>query len=108
MDMVLFKDWFSKHFLHHVGSGRPLLLLMDGHSSHYNLEAVTLAKENDIILFTLVTHMTHQMQPLDMAVYGPLKTNWQDVCHHYFQSHPGKVIMKYQFNQLFSETWLKP
>ena len=47
------------------------------------------------------------MQQLDTAVYAPLKTHWQDVCHHYLQSHPGKVITKYQFNQLFSEAWLK-
>jgi len=71
---------------------------MDGHSFHYNLEAVTLAKENAVILFTLVPHMTLQMQPLDTAVYGPLKTNWQDVYHCYLQSHPGNVITKYQFN----------
>ena len=106
MDNVLFKDWFLKHFLSHAGSGRPLLLLMDGHSSHYNLEAVTMAKENGVILFTLVPHMTHEMQPLDTAVYAPLKTNWQDVCHRYLQSHPGRVITKYQFSQLFSEAWL--
>ena len=80
---------------------------MDGHSSHYNLEAVTMATENDVILFIFVPHTTHEMQPLDIAVYAPLKTHWQDVCHHYLQSHPGKVITKYQFNQLFSEAWLK-
>ena len=84
-----------------------MLLLMDGHSSHYNLEAVTMAKENCVILFTLVPHITHKMQPLDTAVYAPLKTHWQYVCHHYLQSHPGKVITKYHFNQLFSEAWLK-
>ena len=107
MDNILFKEWFLKHFLCHAGSRRPMLLLMDGHSSHYNLEAVTMAKENGVILFTLVPHTTHEMQPLDTAVYAPLKTNWQDVCHHYLQSHPGKVITKYQFSQLFSEAWLK-
>ena len=107
MDMKLFKGWFIKHFLNLVGSARPVLLLMDGHSSHYNLEAVNLAKESDVILFTLVPHTTHEMQPLDTAVYAPLKTNWQDVCHRYLQSHPGTIITKYQFLQLFSEAWLK-
>ena len=61
MDNILFKEWFIKHFLSHAGSGRPLLLLMDGHSSHYNLEAVTMARNNGIILFTLVPHTTHEM-----------------------------------------------
>ena len=107
MDNILFKEWFIKHFLSHAGSGRPLLLLMDGHSSHYNLEAVTMARNNGVILFTLVPHTTHEMQPLDTAVYAPLKAHWQDVCHCYLQSHPGKVITKYQFSQLFSEAWLK-
>ena len=92
MDMKLFKGWFVKHFLQLVGSARPVLLLMDGHSSHYNLEAVDLAKKNDVILFTLVPHTTHEMQLLDTAVYAPLKTHWQDVCHRYLQSHPGTVI----------------
>ena len=97
---------FSKAFLCHAGSGCPLLLLMDGHSSHYNLEAVTMAKENGAILFTLVPHTTHEMQPLHTAVYAPLKTYWQDACHHYLQFHPGKVITKHQFSSLFSKSWL--
>ena len=76
---------------------------MDGHSLHYNLDAVTLAKKNDVILFTLVSHTTHETQPLDAVVYALLKTNWQDICHHYLQSHPGTVITKYQFNQYFQK-----
>jgi len=107
MDMVLFKEWLLKHFLRHAGANRPLLLLLDGHSSHYNLEAINLAKENNVIMFTLVPHTTHAMQPLDTAVYGPLKTHWQDVCHVYLQKHPGRVITKYNFNEVFSKAWLK-
>ena len=107
MEMHLFKHWLIKHFLPKVGSGRPILLLLDGHSSHYNLEAVTFARKNDIILFTLVPHTTHEMQPLDTAVFGPLKSSWQDVCRDNIQAHPGRVITKYQFSHLFSKAWLK-
>jgi len=46
MDMHPFKQWLINHFIHHTNAARPLLLLLDGHSSHYNLEAVTFAKEN--------------------------------------------------------------
>ena len=104
IDMVLFKEWFHQHFLCHAGSNRPLLLLLDGHSSHYNIEAITLARQNDMIIFTLVPHTTHEMQPLDTAVFGLLKNNWS---HDYIQSHPGRVITKYQFNEIFSKAWLK-
>ena len=39
IDMELFKQWFQRHFLRHAGASRPLLLLLNGHSSHYNIEA---------------------------------------------------------------------
>ena len=96
--MELFKLWFFNHFLCHAGASQPLLLLLDGHSSHYNLEAITLARENGIIIFTLVPHTTHELQPLDTAVFGPLKKNWYEECHMYVQSHPGRIITKYHFN----------
>ena len=70
VDMLLFKKWLFHHILYHAGSNRPLLLLLDGHSSHYNLEAVELARKNDVIIFTLVPHTTHEMQPLDTTVFG--------------------------------------
>ena len=43
-------------------------------------------------------------QPLDTAVYGPLKSNWQSICHDYIESNPGRIITKYQFSL---KTWLK-
>ena len=35
MDKELFSTWFSNHFVHYAPATRPLLLLIDGHSSHY-------------------------------------------------------------------------
>ena len=40
IDMELFCLWFTKHFLQHAVSAKPLLLLMDGHSSHYSPETI--------------------------------------------------------------------
>ena len=72
--------------------------LCNGHSSHCNLNAITFAKENRIIMFTLIPHTTHAMQPLDTAVYGLLKTSWQDVCYNYIQSYPGQNISLVSFS----------
>ena len=85
----------------HAGSNRPPLLLLDGHSSHYNIEAITLARQNDVIIFTLVPHTTHEMQPLDTAVFGPLKNNWSEACHEYVQSHPGRIHHKIPIQRIF-------
>lgn len=53
-----------QHFLPNAGSSCHQLLLLDSHSSHYNLEAITFARQNEVIIFTLVPHITHEMQPL--------------------------------------------
>ena len=100
IDMELFKGWFINHFLCHAVSARPPLLLIDGHSSHYNPDVIRLAKEHNVIIFTLVPHTTHEMQPLDTCVYAPLKAHWRDACHNYIQDNPGNIITKYQFSPL--------
>ena len=41
----LFESWLSNHFLHHAVSARPLLLLLDGHSTHYQPNVVQYAKK---------------------------------------------------------------
>ena len=107
IDMELFKGWFTDHFLQFAVTARPILLLLDGHSSHYNPEAIRHAKESDVILFTLVPHTTHEMQPLDTSVFGPLKSNWGEACHDYIQANPGRVVTKYQFSSLLSQAWMK-
>ena len=66
-----------------------------------------IARKNDVIIFTLVPNTTHEMQPLDTTVFGPLKNSWQEACHNFIQAHPGRVITKYQFNEIFSTAWLK-
>ena len=107
VDTELFQGWLTDHFLQFAVGARPLLLLLDGHSSHYQPDLVKFAKEHDIILFCLPPHTTHESQPLDAAVFKPLKQNWQDACHDYIQSNPGKVITKYQFSALLRVAWEK-
>ena len=105
--MDFFKGWFKNHFLQQAVSAQPLLLLLDGHNSHHNPEAIRLSKDNDVILFTLLPHTTHEMQPLDTAVFAAVKMHWRDTCHRFMQQNPGKVITEYQFSPLLAEAWLK-
>lgn len=105
MDMSLFEKWFTRHFLRYVPSVRPLLLLLDGHSSHYSPVAVKMAAEENIILFTLPPNTTHLSQPLDKGVFGPLKVAWRRVCHTYLSENPGIVITRRVFSQLLNSAW---
>jgi len=52
-------EWLVKLFIKSIPPSRPVILLLDEHSSHYNLEAVKIAAEKEIILFCLSPHMTH-------------------------------------------------
>ena len=67
IDRELFEEWFMQHLLTHIPPQRPVLLLLDGHSSHYHLSLICKAVENGLILFCLPQHTTHLAQPLDKS-----------------------------------------
>ena len=83
IDGELFSLWFSKHFLAHAPPVRPLLLLMDGHSSHFKPEVIKRAAEEQVVIFCLPPHTTHLTQPLDKGCFGPLKAHWREECWSY-------------------------
>ena len=55
----------------------PVILYLDGHSSHVTIPLVRFCRENQIELISLVPHSTHITQPLDISFFGPLKQNWK-------------------------------
>ncbi len=107
IDPELFATWFSNHFLQHAVTSRPLLLMLDGHSSHYTLDLIQSAKDNDVVIFCLPPHTTADSQPLDTSCFGPLKAYWSEACRKYMFKNPGRVVSKFQFSQLFSGAWSK-
>ena len=104
IDKALFSDWFFNHFLIYAPSSRPLLLILDGHSSHYCPNVIRTASEHQVIIFALPPNTTHLTQPLDKGPFYPLKLAWKEVCHNYII---GKCITRYEFSQLFSQAWSK-
>ena len=105
MTSELFDLWFVHHFLPHAPSARPLLLLLDGHSSHYNPAVIRKAAEEKVIMFCLPPHSSHESQPLDIGPFGPLKASWREVCQQFLAKNPGKVVTRFTFSKLFNEAW---
>jgi hypothetical protein len=76
-------EWL-KHFIIYTGAestaegGLPMLLLCDGHSSHTLIAFENLAVSHNIFICKFPSHMTHVMQPLDVAVFQPYKY-WHQV-----------------------------
>ena len=106
-DQELFKIWFEFHFLRYAPPIHPILLLMDGHSSHYCTDTVFLAAREKVVLFTLPPNTTHLIQPLDKGCFGPLKNAWCKTCHDFMAENPGKVVSRYSFCSVFAIAWLQ-
>ena len=64
MNRSLFTKWFFNHFLTYAPKIRPIILLMDGHSTHYCPDLIKQAATEKVILFVLPPHSTHITQPL--------------------------------------------
>ncbi|XP_052258629.1 uncharacterized protein LOC127863270 [Dreissena polymorpha] len=79
----VFIKYLTKHFIQFM-PGRcesKILLLLDGHRSHVSLILAEWAKENGIILYVLLAHTSHLLQPLDVACYGPFQRIYHSRCH---------------------------
>jgi hypothetical protein len=75
----LFKAWIG-HFVKNVrdcglgiSSHSRHLLILDGHGSHVTTDVVKTAQSVGLDLFTLSSHTSHAMQPLDVSCFKPFK-----------------------------------
>ena len=107
MDGELFKERLKNHFLIHAPSARPLLLLLDGHVSHYTPDVLQLASNEGIVLFCLPPHTIHLLQPLDNGTFSSLKSHWRKECQLFYSQNPGKVLNRYNFNSVFHRAWIQ-
>ena len=66
---------YMQHFIKYANPScdKPALLFLNNYSSHLSLDAVDLARDNDIIMCTFLPHFLHKMQPLNLFVCGPVK-----------------------------------
>ena len=84
-----------------IPPARPAVLLADDHSTHINLEAVKIAKENQILLYCVPPHTSHATQPCDVGLFRPLKNAWKTpVNQHVCDGHQ---VNKYSFANIFRQ-----
>ena len=101
----LFYGWLANHFILRIPPIRPVVLLVNGHSTHIDIEISKLCKEKGILLYCLPPHSSHITQPLDVGFYGPLKQAWKKAVTNYAVDHVGKSVTKQTFAQIFKEAW---
>ncbi|XP_049867446.1 uncharacterized protein LOC126367763 [Pectinophora gossypiella] len=104
----IFFDWF-KSFVQFAQptKEKPILLLLDGHSSHTkNIDLIDYARENNVILLCTPPHCTHKLQPLDVSFMRPLSTYYSAEVKKWLRDHPGRVVTPYQVAKLFGQAYL--
>ena len=50
----------------------PIILFVDGHSTHMSLTAAEFCRDNQVVHYCLVPNATHLMQPLDVGFFSPM------------------------------------
>lgn len=88
---------FLDHFISYVKCSKDqrVLLVLDNHETHLSVEAVDRASEVGIVMVTFPPHTSHKLQPLDLTVYGPLKTFYNQCVDEWLVNHPGQTFSIY-------------
>jgi len=70
-------NWFKEVFIPEANANRPegydgpLFLILDGHTSHTNIDMIVTARHVEVIC--LPSYSSHILQLLDIGIFGPLK-----------------------------------
>jgi hypothetical protein len=67
-------------------NGQQRLLICDGHDSHISGNFISHCIQNRITLLILPAHTSHLLQPLDVAIFGPLKKRLSAALSHLNQA----------------------
>ncbi|KAB0805123.1 hypothetical protein PPYR_02093 [Photinus pyralis] len=91
------EESFEKYLTHFIkfvkcSLDNKVLLILDNHNSHMSPNGLDVYKNNGIILLTLPPHTSHKLQPLDVYVYGPFKTYFNQESDSFMVNNPGKTI----------------
>ena len=102
-----FFEWFANSFYKEVKDKVifPIIVLMDGHTAHINVDISEFCRDHGIILYCLPAHASHIMQPLDVGVFSSLKLHWNSVLEKFEIKYKGLVMGKSNFFTSFGECW---
>ena len=79
----------------------PVVLFVDGHSTHGTLEASTFCRENNVILYCLLDHPSHIIQPCDLRLFSAMKDSRKKSVRDFQIENIGKYVSTLKFAQVF-------
>ncbi|KAJ8050139.1 Jerky protein-like-like [Holothuria leucospilota] len=106
-DRNTFERWFFEIFLPTVSStpGKKVLI-GDNLASHFSVEVVQAAICSDVYFTALPPNTTHLTQPLDIAVFRPMKVMWKRILDEWRnESRRQGTLPKEVFPSLLAKLW---
>lgn len=88
----VFNPWIEKNNI-----PKPVILFLDGHRSHMTLHLSDFCKDNGIEVISLYPNSTHLLQPMDVAVFRPLKVSWQNQVKSWKMENPKQTMKREHF-----------
>lgn len=88
----VFSPWLTNENIE-----KPVLFFLDGHKSHLTLHLSNFCTENGIEVIALNPNSTHILQPMDLAVFRPLKASWREAVKTWKMQNLGQVLKKHHF-----------
>ena len=85
----------------------PVLFFVDGHKSHFSYKLSQLCHEKQIILYCLPPNATHILQPADVSVFRPLKSQWKKEMTVWKNANPSKTFARKDFAGLVDRALAK-
>lgn len=89
MTRLTFEQWFIQGFLPWVEALPPediKVLIGDNLAAHLSPTILQLCREHNIRFCFLPENSTHFLQPLDVGVFGPMKTHWREILRRWKQT----------------------
>lgn len=116
MKADIFYDYITKCLTKWIDDNevkKPVLVFVDGHKTHMTIKLSKFCHDNNIILYALPPNTTHLMQPADVSVFKPLKSEWAITVHDWCSQpeNVNTVLTKTTFcpllNKILSKESLK-
>lgn len=95
---------YMQHFVKYSNASlqNRVLLILDNHESHVNIEVVQYAKLNGVVMLTLPPHCSNKLQPLDVAIYSSFKARYNTAMNNWMLSNPGRTVTIYNIPSFVS------
>ena len=102
-NMPVFDDWFERVVVPWAVSKRPLNTAIIGDNLSAHISPVTLKRASEVgVSFRLLPpNTTNFLQPLDVAVFSPLKLAWRKQLTDYKRDTLNKSLLKKHFSEQF-------